>query len=80
MAPIFISYLRSDSEDVTGSIYDRLVRKYSQKEVFKDVDNIPLGVSFPVHIRQILAKSSVILVIIVASHLPEQQFGTWRAS
>ena len=49
MPVIFISYRRSDSQDVTGRIYDRLLGKFTQKQVFKDVDNIPLGVSFPVH-------------------------------
>jgi hypothetical protein len=63
MPVIFVSYRRSDSQDVTGRIYDRLVAKFSQKQVFKDVDNIPLGVSFPVHIKQMLRKASVLLVI-----------------
>src|SRR5438874_1986477 len=64
MPVIFLSYRRSDSQDVTGRIYDRLVGKFSQKQVFKDVDNIPLGVSFPSHIKQMLSKANFVLVII----------------
>jgi hypothetical protein len=64
MAIIFISYRRSDSQDVTGRIYDRLVGKFTPKQVFKDVDNIPLGVSFAMHIQQMIGKTSVTLVII----------------
>jgi hypothetical protein len=64
MPTIFVSYRRSDSQDVTGRIYDRLVSKFTQKQIFKDVDSIPLGVSFPAHIRQLLSKASVVLVVI----------------
>jgi len=64
MPVVFISYRRSDSQDVTGRIYDRLVGKFTPKQVFKDVDNIPLGVSFPMHIKQMLGKAGVGLVVI----------------
>src|SRR5262245_35102116 len=64
MPAIFISYRRSDSQDVTGRIYDRLVARFSHKAVFKDVDNIPLGVAFPLHIQRMLGKANVVLVII----------------
>jgi TIR domain len=68
---IFISYRRSDSQDVTGRIYDRLVAKYTKKQVFKDVDNnnIPLGISFAAHIKQKIGKANVVLVIIGPSWL-----------
>lgn len=64
MPAIFISYRRSDSQDVTGRIYDRLIAKYERRQVFKDVDNIPLGVSFPAHLKQVLGKAGIALVII----------------
>ncbi len=66
MPAIFISYRRSDSQDVTGRVYDRLVASFTSKQVFKDVDSIPLGVSFPTHIKQVLGKTRVMLVIIGA--------------
>jgi hypothetical protein len=66
MPVIFISYRRSDSQDVTGRVYDRLVAKFTPKQVYIDVDNnnIPLGVSFPARIKQLLGKANVVLVII----------------
>jgi len=64
MPIIFLSYRRTDSPDVTGRIYDRLVARFSAKQVFKDVDSIPLGVSFRRHIEQVLTRAGVVLVII----------------
>jgi WD40 repeat protein len=64
MSILFISYRRSDSQDVTGRIYDRLLAKFTEKQVFKDVDSIPMGVSFPLHIKQMLGKARAVLVII----------------
>ncbi len=46
MPRIFISYRRADSITMTGRIHDRLVARYGEKNVFKDVDDIPLGVDF----------------------------------
>jgi hypothetical protein len=69
MPVIFISYRRSDSQDVTGRICDRLVAKFTKKEVFRDVDNIPIGISFAMHLQQMLGKSGVVLVIIGPSWL-----------
>ena len=43
---IFISYRRTDSEDICGRIYDRLTQEFSKENVFKDTENIPPGVDF----------------------------------
>src|ERR1019366_136560 len=64
MPVIFISYRRSDSQDVTGRIYDRLTAYYTRNQVFIDINNMPLGVSFPMHIKQRLSKATVVLVVI----------------
>jgi hypothetical protein len=64
MAGIFISYRRQDSADICGRIYDHLVARYGKAAVFKDVDSIPFGESFPEYIQQTLAKCSVCLVVI----------------
>jgi hypothetical protein len=52
MPRVFISYRRDDSRHVTGRIYDRLAQVLGEKQVFKDVDSIPLGVDF----RQVLGE------------------------
>jgi TIR domain-containing protein len=61
---IFISYRRADSLDVVGRIYDRLVGRTPQLMVFRDVDSIPPGASFPEALRKALDVTSVGLVVI----------------
>jgi hypothetical protein len=61
---IFVSYRRSDTADVTGRIYDRLVERFGKETVFKDVDSIPLGVDFREHLDQMVARCRVLLVVI----------------
>jgi hypothetical protein len=64
MAGIFISYRRSDSAAMCDRIYAALANHFGKDMVFKDVDNIPLGVNFSDYMRQTLEKSSVAVVII----------------
>ena len=61
---IFISYRRSDSIDVTGRIYDRLVSHYDKTTIFKDVDSIPFGSDFREHIHHRLDQCSVLIAVI----------------
>ncbi len=61
---IFISYRRSDSADVTGRIYDRLVNHFGEGSVFQDVEDIPLGMDFTEFIQQVVGKCDAFLAII----------------
>ena len=61
---IFMSYRRNDSADVSGRIYDRLVASFGEDLVFKDVDDIPLGMDFKKHLKDVLNRCAVELVII----------------
>jgi hypothetical protein len=61
---LFISYRRSDSNEVVGRIYDRLVRDLGAESVFKDVDNIPLGVDFVDYLDEQVKQSTALLAII----------------
>ncbi len=61
---IFISYRRSDSADVAGRIYDRLVGKFGKGPIFKDVDSIPLGLDFKEYLDQKVGECDVLLAII----------------
>jgi hypothetical protein len=63
-ARCFISYRRYDSADVVGRIYDRLIEAYGTDKVFKDVDNIPLGVDFRRTLDEAITGCAVILVVI----------------
>jgi hypothetical protein len=64
MTSIFISYRRSDSADVSGRIYDRLVEHFGDEAIFKDVDDIPFGVDFKTYLSDVVATCDVELVII----------------
>jgi TIR domain len=64
MARIAISYRRDDSAAITGRIFDRLVTRYGAGSVFRDVDNIPLGVDFREHVSGILAQTDITLVVV----------------
>lgn len=64
MSKILISYRREDSADSTGRIYDRLVQQFGRTAVFKDVDDIPLGINFRTHLDEQVAKCDVFLAVI----------------
>lgn len=64
MPRIFISYRRADSEVITGRIYDRLEPEFGESNVFKDVDNIPVGQDFRAAVQSAINASRVMLVII----------------
>ena len=61
---IFVSYRRSDSADIAGRIYDRLIGKFGKGPVFKDVDSIPLGLDFKEYLDQKVGECDVLLAII----------------
>lgn len=69
---IFISYRREDSADVTGRIYDRLTADFGREAIFKDVDDIPLGVNFKDHLNNVVAQCAVELVVIGQQWLDAQ--------
>ena len=64
MPRIFISYRRADTITITGRIYDRLVAAFGEDDVFKDVDDIPLGADFRAVLEREVAKCDVLLAII----------------
>jgi len=61
---IFISYRRDDSEKFTRRIHSQLVAKYGQDKVFLDQESIKLGLDWKEVLREAIAKSIVVLVII----------------
>jgi len=75
---IFISYRRSDSADITGRIYDRLIDRFGKEPVFKDVDSIPLGSNFKKLVDGMLAKCSVLLAVIGVDWLDAKDKGGGR--
>lgn len=64
MPRLFLSYRRADTIAITGRIHDRLEAIFGEDNVFKDVDDIPLGVDFRTIIENEIARCDVVLVII----------------
>jgi uncharacterized protein YecT (DUF1311 family) len=64
MAKIAISYRRSDSQDITGRIFDRLAQHYGKNTVFRDIDSIQPGIDFRAQIAEALASTDVLLVMV----------------
>lgn len=61
---VFISYRRADSADVTGRIYDRLLRHFGPAAIFKDVESIPIGIDFKEHLEKAVGTCEIFLVVI----------------
>jgi hypothetical protein len=70
---VFLSYRRSDTQDVAGRIFDALAAGFGRQRVFKDVDSIPIGSDFREHIVEQI-RQSVVLVLIGPNWL-EPGFG-----
>lgn len=64
MPKIAISYRRTDTEVMAGRIRDRLADRYGEDAVFMDIDDIPFGKDFRVHISEAIVQSDVLLVIV----------------
>src|SRR5215472_3020690 len=60
---IFISYRRSDSQDVAGRIYDWLIRHIPKPYVYFDVQSRQPG-PYPPFIHANLLQAHIVLVII----------------
>ena len=61
---IFISYRREDAAGHAGRLYDRLVQRFGEAQVFLDFDAIPGATDFTEEIRDALAQANVVLVVI----------------
>jgi hypothetical protein len=60
---VFVSYRRTDSIDITGRIYDKLVSELGRGAIFKDIDSIPLGSDFRKHIDDSLKNCKAFLLV-----------------
>jgi hypothetical protein len=64
LAKIIISYRRKDTDVFAGRVRDRMAARYGDDSVFIDVDDMPFGKDFRVHIQEVMAKADAVLVII----------------
>jgi hypothetical protein len=72
MHRIFVSYRRSDNQDATGRIYDRLTGQFGKGNIFKDVDSIPLGADFRKQLGEVVGQCRVLIVVLGANWLDAQ--------
>ncbi|MCI0709613.1 MAG: SUMF1/EgtB/PvdO family nonheme iron enzyme [Chloroflexi bacterium] len=61
---IFISYRRDDSQYVTDSVHDHLIRHFGEENVFLDVQSIPFGVDFREFLADQVSENDAVVVII----------------
>lgn len=59
-----MSYRRADTRTISGRLYDRLEIAFGSENVFKDVDDIPLGHDFRQVLEREISKCDVLLAII----------------
>jgi TIR domain len=63
---IFLSYRREETDFPAGWLHDRLAAHFGRDQVFRDVDDIPLGANFPEVIAKAVASCDVLLALIGA--------------
>jgi hypothetical protein len=78
VAKIIISYRRSDSDVFAGRIRDRIANTFGEDSVFIDVDNIPLGKDFRLHIQEEMSAADAVLVVIGPKWLGLNESGPSR--
>jgi eukaryotic-like serine/threonine-protein kinase len=64
MSKLFVSYRRDDSADVTGRLHEKLESHFGPGTVFMDIEAIPLGVDFRMHLAEEVNRCDVLLAVI----------------
>src|ERR1700722_12293757 len=64
---IFVCYRRSDSIDVVDRIYEVLAKGFP-RQLFRDIDSIPIGLDFPSYITQTLEEYTPVVLVIIGQH------------
>jgi TIR domain len=64
MATIFISYRRSDTAGHAGRLYDQLVQRFGEANVFKDLDSMKPGADFAKIIEEAVTSSDALFAVI----------------
>lgn len=59
-----MGYRRADTADAAGRVYDQLEAAFGAKNLFKDVDAMPLGVEFRSFVTRVIKSSNIFLILI----------------
>jgi TIR domain len=78
MPSIFVSYRRSDAPGHAGRLYDRLVDRFGEGSVFKDLDSMEPGADFVEVIEDTVARCDALLAVIGRDWLEVNQGGGRR--
>jgi hypothetical protein len=78
MPSIFVSYRRSDVPGHAGRLYDRLVERFGEDHVFKDLDTMEPGADFEEVIRDTVARCDALIAVIGGEWLARNPDGESR--
>src|SRR5436190_6348049 len=78
MTSIFISYRRTDAPGHAGRLFDRLVDRFGQASVFKDLDSMEPGADFVEVIEETVARCDALIAVIGRDWLVAEQGGSRR--
>jgi hypothetical protein len=75
---IFISYRREDTSAWAGRLFDRLVTRFGENQVFMDVDGVGIGKDFVEKIERRVGECDVLIAVIGAHWLTSTDSQGWR--
>jgi hypothetical protein len=61
---IFLNYRREDTRGDAGRLYDDLVERFGEENVFRDVDTLEAGEDFDVAIKQAVDACDVLIALV----------------
>jgi hypothetical protein len=73
MASVFVSYRRTDAPGQAGRLYDRLVGRFGESNVYKDLDSTKPGADFAEVIEDTVSRCDALVAVIGRSWLRAQQ-------
>jgi hypothetical protein len=78
MTSIFVSYRRTDAPGHAGRLFDRLVDRFGQASVFKDLDSMEPGADFVEVIEETVAQCDALIAVIGRDWLTAEHGGSRR--
>ncbi len=78
MSSIFVNYRRNDAPGHAGRLYDRLVDRFGQANVFKDLDSLEPGADFEEIIDETIGRCDAVIAVIGQDWLAPSRDGVRR--
>jgi tetratricopeptide (TPR) repeat protein len=61
---VFINYRRRDVPAVAGVLYDQLIERFGEDQVFRDCDSMQAGEHYPTALREGLERAAILIAVI----------------